>query len=430
MTLDVEFLVVGGGPAGISTALFLQELDPDAAKNMLVLERETYPREKICAGAVGGRGLRLLDMIGCRPDEVPHVTIRAVKARTMFGDVRAEVDDAGWVVRRVEFDHGLAKKAIARGLDIRTGQHVATVEREADGRMLVTTEQGLRVRARALVGADGVRSFVRKAIGVDDVEVRAQAIEVDCEARPGELADDGTILFDVRDRTLRGYLWEFPTPLGGGVKRSHGFYAIGKAGEPRPSEKGRDIRDRLEEQVRGLTRHGAFRRYAERGVATSGVRLGKGSTLLVGEAAGIDPVLGEGIAQAIQYGMFTARTLADARRANRYEFGGLTLDALTSNLSFDLRVRARLLEIVYGMWRPMSERVVARSGPLARAGLHYFGGHPVSRRDLALAVKDVGFAFGGAVFERVRKGRWDANLSQPARSPAAREAFKTSGIRT
>ncbi len=402
MALDVEFVVVGGGPAGISTALFLQELDPEGAKNMVLLERETYPRDKICAGAVGGRGLRLLSMIGCLPN-VPHVTIRAVQARTPFGDMRAEVEDAGWVVRRVEFDAALAELAVARGLDLRTAQQVSALERLSDGRMLVTTQEGLQIRARAVVGADGVGSFVRRALRMESSEVRAQAIEIDCEPCEGQ-PDDGTLIFDVRDRSFRGYTWEFPTPLAGRLLRSHGVYAVGRRGEPRPDTRSRDIRDRLNDQVRGHTRAAPARRFAERGVAGALV-LGSGPALLIGEAAGIDPVLGEGIAQAIQYGMFSARSLADARKRNIYNFDALTLATLTGNVGFDLRVRSRLLEIIYGAPRPLTEQLVARSESLARAGLSYFGGLPVARRDLALAARDLCAVLGAALLPRMWAAR-------------------------
>ena len=86
--LDVEVAIVGGGPAGLATALFVRELEPELAKGLIVLEREEYPREKICAGAVGARALRLLSLIGARP-EVPHVTIRAIEARTSYATSRS-----------------------------------------------------------------------------------------------------------------------------------------------------------------------------------------------------------------------------------------------------------------------------------------------------------------------------------------------------
>ena len=38
--LDVEVAIVGGGPAGLATALFVRELEPELAKGLIVLERE------------------------------------------------------------------------------------------------------------------------------------------------------------------------------------------------------------------------------------------------------------------------------------------------------------------------------------------------------------------------------------------------------
>ena len=57
-----DVAIVGGGPAGISTALHLQAAAPGA--RIVVLEKSRYPRDKICGGGIGARAFRLLDKIG------------------------------------------------------------------------------------------------------------------------------------------------------------------------------------------------------------------------------------------------------------------------------------------------------------------------------------------------------------------------------
>ena len=68
--MDVDLAIVGGGPAGVSTALFLAAADPSRIGRVVVLEKETYPRDKICAGAIGKRAENALAEIGVHV-EVP-----------------------------------------------------------------------------------------------------------------------------------------------------------------------------------------------------------------------------------------------------------------------------------------------------------------------------------------------------------------------
>src|SRR5207244_591408 len=102
------------------------------------------------------------------------------------------------------------------------------------------------------------------------------------------------ILFDVSNRALPGYYWDFPTILDGEPLVCRGVYYLARGAEAPRIE----IQDVLAEELRtrGLD-ISKFRkkRYAERGfhrAAPIAVR----RVLLVGEAAGIDPVTGEGIA--------------------------------------------------------------------------------------------------------------------------------------
>jgi 2-polyprenyl-6-methoxyphenol hydroxylase-like FAD-dependent oxidoreductase len=47
-----DILILGGGPAGLSTALHLHRFAPELASRLLVLEKAHYPRHKLCGGAL------------------------------------------------------------------------------------------------------------------------------------------------------------------------------------------------------------------------------------------------------------------------------------------------------------------------------------------------------------------------------------------
>ena len=125
----VEVAIVGGGPAGISAALFLAHAAPELTDRIVVLEKEHYPRDKYCAGGVGARADKLLGSIGVQVD-VPSVVVNGVVFRAAGGQrvVRDMADGPiGRVVRRIEFDHALAKAAIGRGIRVLEGARVSRV---------------------------------------------------------------------------------------------------------------------------------------------------------------------------------------------------------------------------------------------------------------------------------------------------------------
>lgn len=336
---DYDLIIVGGGPAGLSTALHLHKNHPALAARTLVLERDQYPREKYCAGGLGGRGVNLLARLGIGID-VPHVALSGVTIRLPNASIAVREPGFGCVVRRIEFDHSLARAVMARGLALRQGAKVEGVTETADG-VKVSLATGETLTARAVVGADGVGGAVRKSAGFAGGRLRAQVVELDTERIEGDPPHD-EILFDLEDQTLGGYAWDFPTLVGGRELICRGVYLIRPLGAD-------NVHARLSAWMarRGLdSRRYKLKPFGERGIDPNEL-LSKPRVLLSGEAAGIDIATGEGIAQALQYGAVTARYLGAAFAKNDLTFVDWTRYLHRSKLGLSLGARLLAWRVFY-----------------------------------------------------------------------------------
>ena len=374
MQVDRDIVIVGGGPAGSTTALALAAAAPGLAGRVVLLERSRYPRDKPCAGALSGRGDAVLRSLGVHVD-VPSVAIHGMSFRGSTGESVAAPGCIGRVVRRLEFDHALVRAAAARGVVVREGVHVSHVRREGGGGAIVETSEG-PVRARVVVGCDGVGSVVRRTLGLGAGSLRAQVVEVDTEPVPGD-RDRALIHFDASDPRLKGYAWDFPTLVGGRALVCRGVYHLKDTRDRGPAGAGPDVGAILDERLEAIgvdpARYPA-RRYAERGFEPA-TRIALGPVMLVGEAVGIDPASGEGIAQAIEYGALAGRYLA--RRLGEPRGGPLAVDEWVdevagSRLARDLRIRTRLVRLFHGPGRPWVDGLLTRSPDLLHLGCEHF----------------------------------------------------------
>jgi menaquinone-9 beta-reductase len=375
-----DVVIVGGGPAGITTALFLLHAAPERAERIVVLEKQRYPREKYCAGGLGARADKLLGTIGVTV-LVPSVPLSGVAFRAMGQTTTVREGEIGRVIRRIEFDQELARLAEQRGVRIVQEAEVSSLRFEAD-RVEIDSSRG-SFRARVLVGADGVASIVRRELGLGHTRYRAQALEIDTEPCDADLPRD-ILLFDVEDRTLPGYYWEFPTLVEGRELVCRGVYLL-KSGddEARPVEIQRVLEQRLAE--RGLLlSHYRKKRFAERGFEPHAA-VARPRVLLVGEAAGIDPVTGEGIAQAIQYGAVAGRYLARKLAERDTGFSDWYDEIRGTMIGRDLLARTLGVPLFYGAPRPAVERFVLETPELLKVGLQHFAGKRWSRAALIRA---------------------------------------------
>jgi len=303
----LDVLIVGGGPAGSSCAWRLARAGLDVA----VIDRQGFPRDKVCAGWITPQVLRELD--------IDPATYRDGRTFQPFHGFRIGVDggaqtavDHGSAVsfgiRRCEFDDYLLRRSGAR---LALGRPLRSLERR-DGEWIANEA----LRAPVIVGAGGHFCPVARRLagdGAGDPIVAAQEIEFpldeDGEKECAVLPELPELFFSA---DLRGYGW---------VVRKGRFVNVGLGRQDTDAFPGHLEAFLRSLAARGRLPHGMPRRlhgHAYRVYDQPRRALVADGALLVGDAAGLaDPHSGEGIRPAVESGLLAARTLLAAE--GRYE---------------------------------------------------------------------------------------------------------------
>lgn len=169
-----DVAIIGAGPAGLSTAIFLAR----NGYSVVVLEKRPFPRHKLCGDFLSPANWFLFHRLGIAEELMftDHEEIRTFRISTDRGGAEASSpfpSPAGRTVRglglkRDIFDHILLQRAEKTGAVIRQGIRVREIGYER-GEWLVTLDQdaaGGKLSAAVLVGADGRNSFVAQRLGL------------------------------------------------------------------------------------------------------------------------------------------------------------------------------------------------------------------------------------------------------------------------
>lgn len=336
MTDRFDVIVVGGGPAGSTMGWALARHGIRVA----VLERTSFPREKVCGDFVEPAGLRLIRAMGCGaaldgPSRLPITANRvyfgphlACHGTIPYYDGQHDQPRHSLIIPRAELDAMLLENAAATGAAVLMATE-ATAIRPGEVDIRTRTATGTTTRtltAPLVIGADGFESLVGRAAGLHrrdrrhiGVARRMYLENVDVDA--GET----TIWFD--EDQIPGYGWMFPMP---GGRANFGIGVLSESADRFALSVPEIFTESL---ARLRLRHPGCRNARAAGTPLGGVVKAYGGIdrnhfdggLLVGDAGSfVDPITGEGITQGIESAIIASRTVIAALAAGRFDAGFLS----------------------------------------------------------------------------------------------------------
>ena len=231
--VQTDVLVVGGGPGGAAAAYHLARHGLDVT----VVDRSTFPREKVCGDGLTPRSVAALLRMGIDTDDPGFQRVQGLRVYSRYETIElpwpelSSWPDYGLVMPRARFDHLLIERAQKAGA--RLLERTEAVEPRRDG-VWVT---GARVRpaedreaepteivARFTIAADGAASRFAAVAGVRRDDSRPLGIAARRYYRvpyhPGPWFESWLDLWE-GDLLLPGYGWLFPM-VGGRINLGAG----------------------------------------------------------------------------------------------------------------------------------------------------------------------------------------------------------------
>ncbi|QUD89363.1 NAD(P)/FAD-dependent oxidoreductase [Phenylobacterium montanum] len=326
-----DAIVVGGGPAGSAMGWSLARHGVKVA----ILERAVFPREKVCGDFVEPAGLRILKAMGCEPALDAPARLPITTNRVYFGPRLAYRGDIpyyeggnglpqhGYIIPRHELDTVLLQCAEAASAKVLPGCAALEVSREGEVMSVAARGPGgdFTLRARLVIGADGVESTVARCAGLRRVDRRHIGISQRAYVEGVEVdGGEASIWFD--EDQVPGYGWMFPMPGGranvgvGMLSESCHRYDL-------------SVPQAFAESIQRLRlRHPGCARARLASRPIGGVVKMYGGIdrnhfdggLLIGDAGSfVDPMTGEGITQGMESALIASRTVIDALGKGRFD---------------------------------------------------------------------------------------------------------------
>ena len=320
-----DVVIVGAGPAGTSCALALK----NANLNVLLVDKASFPKDKICGDAIGGRSVKNLEKYA--PALIEE--LRQFGMKEFISTTRVFIDNKkpfniywkneAYCIKRFDFDALLLKHALKEGktLTFKADFEIDDVIREADKIWVGNKRTNTYYSSNIVVAADGSQSFLAKRL----IDFKLDPANFSAAVRAYYTNVEGIVPnqteIHIYKEYIPGYLWVFPV---GNNTANVGFGMLSNEISKRRINLKQCLTQllsqnpQLKERFQGAT--------LESGIKGFGLALGSKKVkwygdnfLLIGDAASlIDPKSGDGISNAIESGILSAATIINAHEINDF----------------------------------------------------------------------------------------------------------------
>ncbi|MBL0103424.1 MAG: geranylgeranyl reductase family protein [Bacteroidetes bacterium] len=365
---SAKILIVGAGPAGLSTSLFLSK----AKIPHTVIDKAIFPRDKICGDALSGKVVHILNKYDkSLVEEIASdknyigsygVSFFAPNGKRLdvpFSTNPSKLKQApGFIATREVFDNFLFQKAHSPFADVRQNTSILNLRR-SENQILVSYQTDNSIREELfdlVIGAEGDRSITAKALAPFEKnnDHYCAGLRVYYEGIENCHAENFIELHFIKD-ILPGYFWIFPMS---GNRMNVGIGMLSSEVSARKVNLKKEL-----EQI--ITTHPVISpRFKNAKAVTDvqgwGLPLGSAKRiisgdnfLLVGDAASlIDPFTGEGIGNALASGRLAAEVIEGAVKTNRFDAAFLSEydKKIEASLGSEIRLSHTIQKLAKKEW--------------------------------------------------------------------------------
>lgn len=320
--------IIGAGPAGTAAALKLDRLGIPC----ILIDKATFPRDKICGDGISHRVVDILKRwidpsVLARFEDAQHIQldswglrIEGTKENGFDIGYRPIYDKTketppGFVCKRWEFDNFLVDE-VKRCANITLNENTEIVDfqRNTEGWLLADKSGTRKIQTKLLIIADGAHSrFARKIGGISlDPKHNMASVKAYYKGVTG-FQEDNFLEFYFLKNFLPGYFWIFPLPNG---EANVGIAIVSEEVSKRKLNLRKCLNEVIEttpkfkKRFENATLIGEFQGFGLP-LASKKRQLSGDGYMLTGDAASlIDPLTGEGIANAILSGAVAAEQAA------------------------------------------------------------------------------------------------------------------------
>ncbi len=358
MSNHYDIVIIGAGPAGTACALSLH----GSGLKVLLVDKESFPRDKICGDAIPGPSFKAMDRINPEWGKQMRAFLDKEDVRTAKGIAPSGKSiSIDWVTysynsKRLDFDNFLMdlvkQETDTSILENSRLQKVISNENQVE----CTFKDGTQITANIIIGCDGANSIVSRQLANFDKSQGSSSVAVRAYFKDIEGMESGVNEFHFFKEFMPGYFWIFPLENGWanvgfgllqGVKKRNTSTknlreALTKITKEIPSVAKRFQGAELMDNVKGFGLP----------LGTKRRQLSGNRFMLCGDAGSlIDPLWGHGIDKAMWSGIFAAEQAK--RSCSTSDFSTQSLAAydavLYQKLGTELSRNTKILQL-FGMF--------------------------------------------------------------------------------